>query len=389
MSIRAKLVIAITLGVAALAIAAGALLRTAGERSVRIAAEQAIAGAALDLAALERAEIEKLDATLRALSFQPALADAFAARDRGRLLAAAAPMFAELRQNHDITHMYFIEPDPSRKVFLRVHRPEQHGDVVHRATLTHAIDTLAVGAGKELGQNAFALRVVRPWYRRDGSLAGYVELGEEIDHFVAKLKQQTGDDYGLLVEKAFLDRQAWARARAGRRNNWDDRPRSVVVNATVTDDGVFVFDGDVSSLPDRGMLLGQEHRDGRTQAHGIVAVKDAAGRRVGGLFVLHDVTPLHAAIASALRDIYLVLAGLAVALSALLVALVDWVVLRRLGRMGRELEVLSGRFAVGDLEVRVPRATGRDEVGRLEEALGAFVERAVALLKDPGRGRPG
>jgi HAMP domain-containing protein len=285
--------------------------------------------------------------------------------------------------------MYFLEPEPSRKVFLRVHRPEQHGDVVHRATLSRAIDTLAFGGGKELGQTAFALRVVRPWYGRDGSLVGFAELAEEIDHFVARLKQQTGDDYGLLVEKVFLDKQAWARSRAGRRNNWDDRPRSVVVNTTTADEAIIAFDGDLSSVPDGGMLLGEEERAGRIYARGIVAVKDAAGRRVGGLFVLHDVTRLHAGVAEALRGVYFVLAALAAVLAMLLVVLVDRVVLRRLGRMRRELEVLTGRFAVGDLEVRVPQATGRDEVGRFEQALGAFVAKTVALLKEQGRKRAG
>lgn len=389
MSIRAKLALAIAASMAALAVATAALVRTTGERSVRAAAEQAIAGAGADFAALERSDVEKLDATLRALSGHPALVDAFAARDRARLRAAAAPVFTELRQNHDITHMYFLEPDPSRKVFLRVHKPAQFGDVVHRTTLSRAIDTLSIGAGKELGQNAFALRVVRPWYSRDGSLVGYVELAEEIDHFVGRLKHATGDEYGLLVEKVFLDRQAWARSRAGKRNNWDDRPRTVVVSATGEDESLMAFDGDVSSVPDHGLVLGEERRGEKSFARGLVPVKDAAGRRVGGLFVLHDITPQRASMAKALTRIYLVLAALAAVIGFVLLTAVDHLVLRRIARIGRDLDVVTGRFSVGDYDVRVPKASGPDEVGRLEATLGAFVARVVEVVREATRSRTG
>lgn len=387
MSIRAKLMIAIAASVLALAVATGALVRTAKLRAVRIAAEQAIAGAGASFAALERADVEKLDATLRALSADEALVTAFARRDRARLLAAAEPVFALLKENHAITHMYFIEPEPSRKVFLRVHRRDQFGDVVHRATLTRAIDTLSFGAGKEFGLNAFALRVVRPWYARDGSLVGFVELAEEMDHFVARLKQQTGDEYGLMIEKVFLDRSAWAKTRQGERNNWDDRARAVMVNATIADEREMVFDGDMSAVPDAGLYLEEDHHEGKVFVHGLVPVKDAAGRRVGGLFVLHDITALHASMDQALRSIYAVLAGLAVVLGFFLVALVNGVVLRRLERMAHDLEVVSGRFSVGDYDVRVPRPTGDDEVGHLEAALGGFVQKVIELLREAGRGK--
>lgn len=387
MSIRAKLTVAIAASMVALAVASGALVRIAEQRALRIAAEQAIAGAGASFAALERADVEKLDATLRALSADAALVEAFARRDRARLVAAADPVFRVLKQDHDVTHMTFIEP--SRKVFLRVHRPEDSGDVTHRTVLTRAIDTLSFGAGKEFAPYDFALRVVRPWYARDGSLAGFVELGEEMDHFVARLKQQTGDEYGLIIEKAFLDRSTWAKGRekAGKRDNWDDRPRSVMVNATASDERELVYDGDMSSVPDPGLVVDEDEHDGKAFVHGIVPVKDAAGRRVGGLVLLHDITALHAAMERANRGIYGVIAALAVVLAIILVSLVNRVVLRRLQRMARELEVLEGRFAVGDLDVRVPRPSGDDEVGRFEAALGAFVARVIALLRDAARGK--
>lgn len=389
MSIRAKLLVAIVASMVALALVTGALVRAAGERNARGAAEAAITTAGQALAASERADVEKLDATLRALSIHPGLQEAFAARDRKRLLAIAAPVFAVLRADHDVTHLYFIEPEPSKACFLRVHKPEWAGDIVDRATLAKAIETKGTGAGKELGKTAFALRVVRPWYAADGKLLGYLELGEEIDHFLGRMKVQTGDDYALLIEKAFLDERAWAGTRQGKRNNWNDRARTVVVDSTAADDSILEFDHALGSVPDRGLLLDEEVRDGRTYARGIVPVSDAAGRRVGGLFVLHDITPLHATMLTARRWIYLVLVLVAVALGLVLQQLVNRFVFRRLDAMIATMEDLSARLAGGDYDLVAPRATAPDEIGRFEEFFGRFLQVVAGLLKELTRGKTG
>ncbi|HEX9308678.1 MAG TPA: cache domain-containing protein [Anaeromyxobacter sp.] len=386
MSIRGKLIVAIFASMVALAVATGALVRSAGERNVRRAAELAISSAGEALAAMERADVEKLDATLSVLAAHPGLAEAFAARDRPRLLALAAPIFATLKAEHDITHFYFLEPEPSRACFLRVHRPEQFGDVVTRATLTLAIDSRGLGSGKELGQTAFALRVVRPWYGRDGGAPlGYLELGEEIDHFLGRMKAQTRDEYGLLVAKSFLDEQAWAATRQGLRNNWGDRARTVVVDTTTADEAIIDFDGDLSSIPEHGLLLEQDARDGRIFVRGIVPVKDAAGRRVGGLFVRHDITALHASMLEARRGIYLVLLAVAAVLAGLLVWLVNGLVFRRLDGMVATMDGLSSGLAGGDFDVGAPRATADDEIGRFEAHLGRFLQVVAGVLKQRGR----
>jgi hypothetical protein len=319
MSTRSRLVVTIVGSMVGLAVLTGGLVRAAADRNAQTAAEQAISAAAQALAAAERADVDKLDATLAALSAHPGLAEAFAARDRKRLLALAAPVFARLREEHDVTHFYVH--DPERVCFLRVHRPEQFGDVVDRITLRKAVETGQVGAGKELGRTAFALRVVRPWHDASGKLLGYLELGEEIDHFLARIKAQTGDDYGLLVEKAFLDARAWRATRAGRRDNWDDRPRAVVVDITTPDESIIDYGGELASIPDAGLLLSTEGREHATFVRGIVPVKDAAGRRVGGLFVVHDITALHASMLAARRGIYAALALTAAVLAVILVAL--------------------------------------------------------------------
>ena len=264
LSVQLKLIlIVVALALAASLVAA----RTAGEifeKNVEDAALAVLQSAADAFDAQERSDVEKLAATLDALLASDDLRAAFVARDRPRLLAAAAPLFATMHARDRITHWYFIEPGPSPTVFLRVHRPELFGDVVDRATLRIAAETRELGAGKELGRTAFALRAVRPWFH-EGKLLGYMELAEEIDHFLGAIKARTGDEYGLLVKKKFLDEKAWAAVLGPRANTWNDRPDVVVVDTTTFTEGIIDFDGDVESIPDGGLALDEIARGDRSR----------------------------------------------------------------------------------------------------------------------------
>ena len=334
------------------------------ERNVEETALATLQGAADSFAAHERSEIEKLATTLDVLLANDDLRDAFLARDRARLLAAASPLFATMSQRDRITHWYFIEPDPARTVFLRVHLPELFGDRVDRATLRRAVETGELGAGKELGQTAFALRAVRPWYHR-GQIIGYVELAEEIDHFLTAMKGDTGDEYGLLVKKKFLDEQAWARVLGPRSNTWNDRPEVVVVDTTTFTEGIVDYAGDVEAIPERGAALGEAQRGERSWARGIFPVRDASGRKVGGLFVLHDFTRQHAALRGAVVEAFFALLVIALATAAAVALLVRRLVFARLARVRERLEAHARAESLPPS--RVVELGSEDEIGRLEE----------------------
>jgi hypothetical protein len=379
-SIKTRIIVAVLgcmLGVAA---AANVLVGISASYNMRIASEQAMASAGAALAAMERADIEKLDATLVGLMAHPGLAAAFAHRHRVKLLELAAPVFAELKRQHDVTHWYFLDPEPACTYFLRVHKPEQAGDVAGGATLAAAMSSRGRGAGKELGKTAFALRVVRP-YVAGGRLLGYMGLGEEIDGFLGRMRTQTGDDYGLLLQKEFLDRKAWANAMAGRRDNWDDFSDVVLVNTTA-DASIVDVAAKLQAVPDSGRLLDEQHRAGRTFVRGIVPVTDAAGRRVGGLFVQHDITALHISMARARTAIIGTVAAVAVFLAVLLVWLTQHLVFARLHRMMETMEDLLARLAGGDYAVAQDmKPSGDDEIGRFELFVGQFLHVIESLLK--------
>ncbi len=333
------------------------------EKNMEDAALSMLQGAASAFAAQERSDVEKLASTLDALLASEDLQAAFVARDRAKLLAIAAPLFATMTARDRITHWYFIEPDPNPVVFLRVHRPELHGDLVDRATLKIAAETRDLGAGKELGRTAFALRAVRPWFH-EGKLLGYMELAEEIDHFLGAIKSRTGDEYGLLVKKKFLDEQAWAAVLGPRSNTWNDRPDVVVVDTTTFTEGIIDFDGDVETIPDGGLVLDEIERGDRAFVRGIFPVRDAAGRKVGGLFVLHDFTRQHAAISAARLQTFLAVLAVFAVCAVLVSMAVHWFLFQRLGRLRRALEARAEEEGLP--QGRVVELESEDEIGRLE-----------------------
>jgi hypothetical protein len=153
-------------------------------------------------------------------------------------------------------------------------------------------------AGKELGRTAFALRVVSPWRDARGRVIGFMELGEEIDHFLTRMKSATGDEFGLVVKKEFLDEEAWAEVLGAARNTWNDRPDVVLVDTTSFAQGIADFTGTLDDVPAEGMMLDRREERGITWVRGVFPIMDASGRRVGGLFILHDVSAQRAAYAA-------------------------------------------------------------------------------------------
>jgi hypothetical protein len=263
----------------------GAVPAQASEARASVRAALRRAGASY--AELEKREVDRLSQELDKLLKDEKLVAAFVARDRPTLLSAARPTFEKLKER-GVTHWYFIEPEPARTCFLRVHQPHLSGDVIERATLAQAIATHQTGSGKELGKTAFALRVVKP-ISSGGKVVGYMELGEEIDHFFGRMKAQSGDDFGLLVDKRYVDRKELARVL--KEDRWDERPDVVLIQSTIWDEKNIDLGGPLQSLSDEAVVV-REWQDGpKTYAGGAFPVRDAQKRIVGAVFVRHQIAP--------------------------------------------------------------------------------------------------
>jgi hypothetical protein len=243
--------------------------------------------AGAEFGSIERVEVDKLSAALDEILADKALMKTFRERDRAKLLSEARPLFKRLKTQKAITHFYFLEPEPGRTCFLRVHAPEQFGDVVQRATFTKAIQSGKVGAGMELGKTAFALRVVKP-VREAGKVVGYVELGEEIDQFLTRMKKQTGDDYTIFADKARISRKDWERVRP--ESKWDELPSLVLVESTIWNSKLVDIGRPIAQLPPQGLMLPPWTDLGKRYVGAVFPIPDATGNASGALFVRQLVT---------------------------------------------------------------------------------------------------
>ena len=176
-----------------------------------------------------------MESVLRVLVMDGRLLAAFRAGDRVALLARAAPVLEALRRDHGVTHLYFHRRD--RTNLLRVHHPEEHGDLIKRATLQEAERTGRPAAGLERGPiGTFVLRVVLPWNDGDERV-GYLELGKEFMDIARAVRESHRIDVIVALDKRQLDREQWERSvqSLGKNISWTRYPDVVVGDQTVED----------------------------------------------------------------------------------------------------------------------------------------------------------
>ncbi len=247
---------------------------------------------------LFQAELEKDSQILLGLTdFLKAdknLRKAWSAGDRQALLDQARPVFEDIRQKYRVTHFYFHGTD--RVCFLRVHEPQRYGDYIDRFTMDRAAGSGEVSWGIELGPlGTFTLRVVCPWLI-DGKLAGYIELGEEIEHIAPHMKEMLRSELVFIVDKDYLKSAGWKAGMKmlGRNADWDQFPHFVVIGGTIND------------MPPKLRRYLRKLDDCTTQEHLSSSIKfslnqriycsrslpliDAGGRDVGDIIILTDVT---------------------------------------------------------------------------------------------------
>ncbi len=211
--------------------------------------------------------------------------------DRSKLLGLVQELHRSNKAKHGITHLYFIDRDGT--CFLRAHDPANYGDAIQRDTFQQARAAGKTVSGLELGKTAFALRVVTP-YIHNGTLAGYLEFGEEIDHFDQLVKRETGVDVMVLVNKQYLDEGQYRKTQkaAGKPDNWDELQGYTVVSSTLPRDKTassLISEQDLraTAAPE---YMGTLSSGSRTFAKGAFPLKDAAGKQVGLVLTLNDVT---------------------------------------------------------------------------------------------------
>ena len=386
-SIRSKLILALVAGLVLVAVATASLMGYVHERAVARASHREMVSESFGFTRAQALEEERLAGFLDLIMANEGIARRFAARDRDGLLAEAAPIFERLRDLSGVTAWSFHPPDRAQGVFLRVHRPGLHGDVVARASLQEAMATGRESSGRELGAVEYGIRVVRPW-RHGGALIGYVELGVDLHTFLNQLRSTRYQEYGVMLVKAWLDRDAWGRTHGGR--GWNDHRDLVVVDATSLDREILRGFDRYEDVPKAPRVLERSGRRGAILERGAFPLIARDGSIEGVVVVERDVTPLFEGM-DELRDrVVILVALLAVGLAAFVVFIVETLVFERINRMGAVLEALPERLARGDLltDEIVPR--NDDEIGRFEKFLARALQTIGSFVAESRRekGRP-
>ncbi len=232
-------------------------------------------------------------AALNSIAYEENLKTAFIGNNRDELLKRAWPIYDNLRKRYGITHFYFTGPD--RVNFLRVHKPNLHGDVIDRITTMRAASAQESARGIELGPlGTFTLRVVLPWYNGK-KLIGYLELGVEISHIIEDVSKTLGFELLVIVYDKFLKSQHWEKGREmlGHEDDWRRFGSTLVVGrameeipkplADILDKGEYTYDK-VLQIIDKG----------RNLYVAFLPLTDISNREVGEFIVVQDVTSLRA-----------------------------------------------------------------------------------------------
>ncbi len=256
--------------------------------------DQAIKESENSFNTIERNHTNMLSASLELLMTNKEIAESFYNRDKESLLKLCLPLLENLKTQNGITHWYFINKEPEKTCFLRVHNPSISGDKITRVTFERAIKSKELACGKELGKTAHAIRAVHPFYYKK-KLIGYIELGIEFEHIFNKLKEFTGNHYGLIIKKEFLTKSKWKSVRKVKhlRNNWnDDNDFLLLYSTPLIDD----LDNDITKtgffnrILNNNVPLKKIKKDKKVFVRGIFPFYDILNRKVGGIYILKNVS---------------------------------------------------------------------------------------------------
>lgn len=273
-------------------------------------------------------------AVIDGLEYNPSISIPFVKSNRKVLYNHSKTIYNRLLKQLDITHFYFFNKDG--RVLLRMHAPQRFDDVIKRATLLTAMRTKAVSHGIELGPlGTLTLRVVKPWYKGDGSsqkLIGYIELGTEVDQILKRMSRSYQSQVLVLINKKYLHKKQWQSGMKalGRPLGWD-RFSSVVLASPISKKIPAVIeqcltDSSFEKLCDHSKQL--EH-DGKYRALS-VPIRDAKGEIVAKVLVVVDISPQLITASWAIRIVWVISALGCIFLFGLFYYLI--------GKVGKRLE---------------------------------------------------
>jgi methyl-accepting chemotaxis protein len=343
-SISARLILAISLTVAAACAILGtfsilqqrALMRLALEQQLKLQYDSVIA--AVDYEG--RATL----AVSSAIAALPPVADAIARGDRealGTLLGGAM----ESLKAQGIPLITFQVPPAL--TFYRVHAPKGFGDDVsgRRNTVVEAVKTGKQIVGVEPGRESLGIFGLTPIMREGKSFANV--------------------DVGAAFGKEFVDR-AKKRFGINLAVHWFDNGSFKKLSSTFGDE-VVATPNELKRVFEGEALQRNAKFNGHPAALYVGHIRNYAGQPIAVLEVIKDTTEYEAAAASS--QAHLVIGTLAILAAA---ALLAFLLGRGLSRPLKAITAVMNRLSTGDLDVAIPGSERRDELGTMALAVDVF-----------------
>lgn len=365
--LRTRVLVPLALAIA-LTIAIGVLILVYAQRHHEEHASEEAANA-LRVMLRERTshDASAMQSLIALLMQDEALAAHFRAGRREALYAATSGFLRDIRSRNSITHLYFLRPDLT--TFLRVHRPDEHGDRIDRFVNEQARESDSPSWGYEQGPyGSYTLRVAAPW-RAAGELIGYIEMGIEFEDLMTGIRRALNADVFVAIDKPLVDRARWESAQRQRPMPvpWEEFPTVVLLSRTTAD-----VPPDVRQYLQRPRARPEGARFRSESAGGIQRVivsplHNLRGELVGELVLVKDVTEDARDAAASLAAII----GSCLAVAAALMVFLHYL----LGRVQRDLASRTAGLA----EARKVLAAEQDERQRAERELALQQERNELL----------
>jgi methyl-accepting chemotaxis protein len=351
-SIAARLILAISLTVAAACAILGtfsimqqrALTRLALEQQLKLQYDSVIA--ALDYEG--RAAL----AVSTAVAALPPVADVVTKGDRDGLSALLGDANKALKtQGMPLLNLIL----PPATMFLRIHDPKSFGDDIsaRRVTVVTANKTGKPIVGVEPGRDTLGIFAITP-IMRDGKSLAVVDVGVTFGkEFVDRAKQRFGVDLAV---------------------HWFDGKGFKTLSSTFGDGGVATPD-ELKSVFDGAALQRDATFGGHASALYVGQIKNYAGQPIAVIEVIKDTTEYEAAATSSQRNLLL---GTAVILVA--AVLLAFLLGRGLSRPLAAITAVMNRLSSGDTQVTIPGSDRKDELGTMAVAVDVFRRNMIEAL---------
>lgn len=235
----------------------------------------------------------------------PQVREFLKAKDSDSLARAFESSFQSIREKYGVSHFYFLDKD--RTCLVRLHNPSVYGDTINRWTARRAEETGKSAWGIELSDlSTPILRCVQP-VLDEGKYVGYIELGIVIDDFLDDRDDLSDSQLILALDKRFISFDQWLTHTHGKNAavlGWDSMPAAAITYSTdarlprlfaeLIHVGIEkelkklpqLEDDAVKSCSDLAKVI----FEGRVFIAERAPFIDAAGRKIGVLLIVNDIT---------------------------------------------------------------------------------------------------